>query len=33
MFKLSTVLYGSWGRGGGTGNIGRSLMLTKQQMV
>jgi hypothetical protein len=22
--KLSTVLYGSWGRGGGTGNIGKS---------
>ncbi len=29
MFKLSTVLYGSWGRGGGTGNIGRSPFAYK----
>lgn len=27
--KLSTVLYGSWGRGGGTGNIGRSPFAFK----
>lgn len=27
--KLSTVLYGSWGRGGGTGNIGKSPFAYK----
>lgn len=28
-FKLSSVFYGSWGRGGGTGNIGRSPFAFK----